>query len=95
MARITPSRSSGRSAAVTTFLAPVTVMITSASATATSRAGVLNPSRCALSLVTGSVSTTDTRAYAPRKLAATPRPHAPYPNTVTCSPLVVRFVDRR
>ena len=79
---------------VTRLRAPVTVMITSAPTTASSRGGVLKPSRCARSRVTGSTSTTVTRAQAPRKLAATPRPHAPYPNTVTFSPLVTRLVSR-
>ena len=78
-----------------TASAPVTVITTSAVRRASSRPGTAKPSRLASSLVTGSISTTETDAHAFRKLAATPFPHAPYPKTATWRPLVIRLVMRR
>ena len=70
---------------MTTSRAPVTVTTTSAEASASSRGGVRNPSRCASSVVTGSASTTDTdrervaeaRRDAPPAGAVAEHRHAP------------------
>ena len=57
--------------------APVTVMTMSAPRSASARDGTAKPSSDACSRATGSVSITDTVAWALRKLAATPLPQAP------------------
>ena len=71
---------------------PVTVMIKSASLTA-SRIGItLYPSILASRALIGSTSVTITFAPSPAALSARPRPHHPYPQTTTVFPAITMLV---
>src|SRR5207247_787188 len=79
----------------TTCVFPVRVTKTSPIRAASAIGTTLNPSICASSAFSGSISVTITFPPAPRARCANPRPHHPYPATTTVRPAINRLVARR